>query len=119
MKSNLDIEGGYLNQLISCVSSVHSIMHSFVPRLSGLENKECYKGYCLHVLYTSLAVLSSISKSKDRFIDHLKSSGGTSATEAMTTEPTWNVLREDFMKGSKLMDWDKIDHSESNCSDDD
>ncbi len=37
-------------------------------------------------------------------------------------QPMWSVLRDDFTKGSKLKDWDKVEeegeHSETEDSDD-
>jgi len=66
-------------------------------------------------------VIGSVSKSS--FLDMLKSSSASKApgleadskkkeeTEEVEKEkPSWNILRDDFMMGSKMKDWDKNDN---------
>ena len=47
---------------------------------------------------------------KGGFIDLLKKTGDTGSLRTpatKTTEPSWHILRDDYLKNSKLQDWDK------------
>lgn len=66
----------------------------------------------------SLAVLSSVNKGG--FIDMLKGeehTRGDTKKAAEETEPAWSILRDDYVKNSKLQDWDKDHPSISEPSD--
>ncbi|KAB5586366.1 hypothetical protein PHYPO_G00000760 [Pangasianodon hypophthalmus] len=89
-------------QLFNAVRQHQKNVDEKVKEVGGSERKKA-------------KVLSSISK-KD-FIDVLRRSAGCN-TEAIKTEksvseeqkeekPAWSVLRDDFMMGSSMKDWDK------------
>ena len=49
---------------------------------------------------------------KGGFIDMLKGNEGGGEVESSSpvpTEPTWSILKDDYMKNSKMKDWDKED----------
>ncbi len=53
---------------------------------------------------------------KGGFIDMLKREEHTSADKKKVakdskTEPSWSILRDDYLKNSKLQDWDKDNDS--------
>ena len=48
---------------------------------------------------------------KGGFIDMLKGNEGgeVESSSPVLTEPTWSILKDDYMKNSKMKDWDKED----------
>lgn len=70
-----------------------------------------------NVLCVWFPVLSSVDKGG--FIDMLKGADDSlKNTAASNTEPAWSILREDYLKNSKLQDWDRDEeaNSEGDCS---
>ncbi|XP_017331729.1 RRP15-like protein isoform X3 [Ictalurus punctatus] len=105
-------------QLFNAVRQHQNNLHEKMQEVGGSERKKA-------------KVLSSISK-KD-FIDVLRGTAGynmaaaktakTESEEQKEEKPAWSVLREDFMMGSSMKDWDKESdpeekHKESECADD-
>ncbi|XP_034029834.1 RRP15-like protein isoform X2 [Thalassophryne amazonica] len=86
-------------QLFNAVKKHQKMVNDKVKEVSGSERKKA-------------RILSSVSK-KD-FIDVLRKteggSGVTIKTEKSTAheEASWSVLREDFMMGAAMKDWDKV-----------
>ncbi|XP_039972771.1 RRP15-like protein [Xiphias gladius] len=87
-------------QLFNAVRKHQKMMDDKVKEVGGSERKKA-------------KILCSVSK-KD-FIDVLKTEGGSSSTDkaekdtaaAAEEKPIWSVLRDDFMMGATMRDWDK------------
>ena len=77
----------------------------------------------------SSPVMSSVDKGS--FIDMLKGKAETQTQQKRKQvqksklddqQPSWNILRDDYMKGSKFKDWDRqsdCDQSDDTSDDDD